>query len=103
MPSQFGRVFVNVISSHIHHATTEYREPLILEYEPLFQLTQSLPRRHGLLLEDVVYTCLDISPKHLALGSTKGLVVVYKQGTWEHKTFHVSGPFSREDGGAVHC
>lgn len=84
-----------MLSIYVHHSTAEYTEPVILEYEPLFQLQQSLPRRHGLLLEDIVYTCLDVSPKYLVLGSTKGLVVVYEQGSWQHKTFHVSSPFSQ--------
>ena len=92
-----------MLSPYVHHVSAEYTDPVILEYEPLFQLQQSLPRRHGLLMEDIVYTCLDVSPKYLVLGSTKGLVVVYEQGSWQQKTFHVSGPFSRKDSGEVHC
>ena len=79
-----------MLSYDIHPAATEYTEPIILEYEPLSQLRQSLPRRHGLLLEDVLYTCLDVSTKYLVLGSTKGLVAVYELSSWQHKTFHVS-------------
>ena len=88
-----------MFSPYVHHSAAE---PVILEYEPLFQLQRSLPRRHGLLLEDVVYTCLDVSPKYLVLGSTKGLIVVYEQDSWQHKTFHVSVHSAGNDGGAMY-
>lgn len=52
---------------------------LIQEHETLYHFLNSLPTKaqRGLFSMDIDYTCIDVSPEYIALGTNVGVVFLY--------------------------
>jgi len=51
----------------------------LLEFEPLTNLLARVPRRiqKGVLMSDVMWTCIDVTDHWIAIGTDAGVVYVY--------------------------
>ncbi len=63
----------------VRTGSLELNKCSLQEHEPLSHLLSSLPLKaqKGLSSIPIEYTCIDVSPEYIALGSTVGVVFLY--------------------------